>query len=114
MSQFAHSSTEVIRSHRNVVLATLLALVATGVVVLILAIGSDSSDSTPANVGVSTSQPVSHPDEGTVSQAMTGSSSSTTADNRPDESSVGQAVNPSKGSAIRPDESTVGNAISQP
>jgi len=92
MSQFAHASAQLVRSHRNIAVAALLALLATLAVVLIIAIGSESSDSSPVGVGVATSQSAGHPDESDVAQAVTGSSSSTTADRRPDESDVSAAI----------------------
>ena len=113
MSQLAHSSVQLVRSHRNITLAALLALLATVAIVLIIAIGGEST-SNSSDVGVVSSQPTSHPDESNVAAAVTGSSASTTADNRPDESNVAAAVtgsSPSTSSDERPDESAVGQAV---
>jgi hypothetical protein len=91
MSQFVHASAQAVRSHRNVVLAWLLALAAMVTIVLVLAIGDDSTDQ-PIGAGTAQS-PLSsaRPDESDVAAAVTGSSTSAF-DSHPDEAAVATAV----------------------
>jgi hypothetical protein len=96
MSHLTHSPVAPwYRTHTRLVVAALLALLATAAVVLVLAIGGDSSESVTANPA--TSQPVSEPQL------------------RPDESAVGAAITGRTAAPqLRPDESAVGAAISGP
>jgi hypothetical protein len=95
MSHVSHPRiplTEQVRAHRTVALAGLLALAATVAVVLIIAIGGDSTDS---------QEPVVQPAQQTL---------------RPDESAVAGARTPAPAPSPRPDESSVAGSIdrSQP
>jgi hypothetical protein len=91
MSQFAHAYAQRVRSHRAVVVATLLALAATVAIVLIVAIGSDSSDE-PAQVVTPATLQTGHPEESDVAAGVTGGTQPSALDRRPDESDVGRAI----------------------
>jgi hypothetical protein len=91
MSQFAHASAQRLRSHRTVVPAALVALAATVAIVLVIAIGSDSSDD-PASAVTPASVQSSHPEETDVAAGITRGIQPAAADRRPDESEVGRAI----------------------
>jgi hypothetical protein len=95
MSQFTHTRTPlgaVIRSHSTAVIAALIALVATTAVVLVLAVGDDSSTSpAPASVvpAAESVRPDGGPEESNIASAVGGSSSSYS---HPDEAAVADAI----------------------
>jgi hypothetical protein len=77
------------------VVAALLALAATTAIVLVLAIGSDSSSEPAVDTGAISSQSSQRPDEAGVANAVSGPDEGAAAsESRPDEAGVASTVSP--------------------
>jgi hypothetical protein len=99
-----------LRKHRFVALAALLALVAMGAVVLVLAIVDNRSTSSVADLPQQVTRTDGGPEESAVAAAI-GSQPTVI---RPDESRIAAAISSAREPApapARPDESTVASAI---
>lgn len=102
-----------IRGHRLLALAALLALVATAAVLLALAIGQDSSSTSPLDRHQAAIRADGGPEESGVAATVAGQSAVAA----PDESKIAAAIGSDGGStstAPRHDESDVAAAISSP
>jgi hypothetical protein len=99
---------ERIRAHRLLLLAALLALVATAAVVFALALGQDSSTTSTVDGRQAAVRADGGPEETGVAAAIAGQPSVV----RPDESETAAAIASGRESVpIRPDESAVAAAI---
>jgi hypothetical protein len=116
MSNISHRTplTTQIGEHRRIALAGLLALLATIAVVLVLAIGDDSTSSSDAT-SLPAGSPVARADGGPEETGVAAAIAPKPAVTAPDESNVAAAVGAGRDSQSgpsRPDESVVANAIS--